>query len=213
MTRPSYHQSNSSITISADRTLSQTQSMKLDIQFHLLLVHATGNKLLLTILQFTFTCTEHVRELSIRPPPAAESRTWDIRPFSRPLVPATRKPPNMRWNSISPTSMTSAPSRNKPVCPKKTSQQPVQHKSIAWNEKRDAHTCIPANATMHAREGIHQHSRQYDHHEPPMLHKRQPSEIMPSSSHFAVFITVISMESQYSSNTSGTPTQHGKEQP
>ena len=44
--------------------------MKLDIQFHLLLVHATGNKLLLTILQFTFTCTEHVRELSHQTPTA-----------------------------------------------------------------------------------------------------------------------------------------------
>ena len=42
--------------------------MKLDIQFHFLLAHATGNKLLLTILQFTFKCTEHVRELSHQTP-------------------------------------------------------------------------------------------------------------------------------------------------
>jgi len=52
----------------ADESLSQAQSMKLDIQFHLLLAHATGNKLLLTILQFTFKCTEHVRELSHQTP-------------------------------------------------------------------------------------------------------------------------------------------------
>ena len=52
----------------ADESLSQAQSMKLDIQFHLLLAHATGNRLLLTILQFTFKCTEHVRELSHQTP-------------------------------------------------------------------------------------------------------------------------------------------------
>ena len=45
-----------------DESLSQEKSMKLDIQFHLLLAHATGNKLLLTVLQFAFKCTEHVRE-------------------------------------------------------------------------------------------------------------------------------------------------------
>lgn len=47
-----------------DESLSQEKSMKLDIQFHLLLAHATGNKLLLTVLQFAFKCTEHVRERS-----------------------------------------------------------------------------------------------------------------------------------------------------
>ena len=52
----------------ADEALNQAQSMKLDIQFHLLLAHATGNKPLLTILQFTFKCTEHVRELSHQTP-------------------------------------------------------------------------------------------------------------------------------------------------
>ena len=52
----------------ADESLSQAQSMKLDIQFHLLIAHATGNKLLLTILQFTVKCTEHVRELSHQTP-------------------------------------------------------------------------------------------------------------------------------------------------
>ena len=52
----------------ADESLSQAQSMKLDIQFHLMLAHATGNRLLLTILQFTFKCTEHVRELSHQTP-------------------------------------------------------------------------------------------------------------------------------------------------
>lgn len=47
-----------------DEHLTQDESLKLDIRFHLLLAHATGNKLLLTVLQFSFKCTEHVRELS-----------------------------------------------------------------------------------------------------------------------------------------------------
>ncbi|OZG60663.1 Transcriptional regulator, GntR family [Bifidobacterium lemurum] len=48
--------------------LSQKESMRLDIRFHLLLAHATGNPLLLTVLQFTFKCTEHVRERSHHTP-------------------------------------------------------------------------------------------------------------------------------------------------
>lgn len=49
-------------------TLNQEVSMQLDIQFHLLLAHATGNKLLLTVLQFAFRCTEKTRELSHQTP-------------------------------------------------------------------------------------------------------------------------------------------------
>lgn len=56
------------LKMEADESLDQTKSMKLDVQFHLLLAHATNNKLLLTILQFTFKCTEHVRELSHQTP-------------------------------------------------------------------------------------------------------------------------------------------------
>lgn len=54
------------VILEKDRRIftSQGKMDKLDIQFHLLLAHATGNKLLLTVLQFAFKCTEHVRERS-----------------------------------------------------------------------------------------------------------------------------------------------------
>ena len=47
-------------------TIGAEDSMKLDIQFHLLLAHATGNTLLLTVLRFSFKCTEQVRGRSHR---------------------------------------------------------------------------------------------------------------------------------------------------
>lgn len=57
-----------------------SQSRKIDETRHpipLLLAHATGNKLLLTVLQFAFKCTEHVRERSHQTATGNGSLIWD----------------------------------------------------------------------------------------------------------------------------------------
>jgi GntR family transcriptional repressor for pyruvate dehydrogenase complex len=54
----------STVNQEADESISPERSLHLDIRFHLLLAHATGNTMLLTVLQFSFKCTEHVRERS-----------------------------------------------------------------------------------------------------------------------------------------------------
>ncbi|KFJ04771.1 FadR/GntR family transcriptional regulator [Bifidobacterium subtile] len=54
----------STVDQEADESISSKHSMQLDIRFHLLLAHATGNTMMLTVLQFSFKCTEHVRERS-----------------------------------------------------------------------------------------------------------------------------------------------------
>lgn len=48
--------------------LTPEQSVKLDVRFHLFVAQATGNRLLLTVLQFVFKCTEQTREKSHQTP-------------------------------------------------------------------------------------------------------------------------------------------------
>lgn len=54
------------VTAQANEHLTPAESMKLDVQFHLLLAQATQNPLLLTVSRFSFACTEKVRIMSHR---------------------------------------------------------------------------------------------------------------------------------------------------
>ncbi len=52
------------VTTQANEHLAPEESMRLDVEFHLLLARATQNPLLPTVMEFSYACTEKVRLLS-----------------------------------------------------------------------------------------------------------------------------------------------------